>query len=108
MNLDQDRVPASPEEAIAILDGALTLHEKQAWSSMTAARMFDLQAVIARVLRNDWSIDDPDTPLRLYFAKLGLHDPKEISMLLIDAYWRQYNDEAIPVEDLVREYLEEM
>jgi hypothetical protein len=68
--------------------------------------MFDLQARIARTLRNDWSLLDADTPLRIYFRELGLDDPEEVSLLIIDAYWRKYNNEAIPVEDLVREYLE--
>jgi hypothetical protein len=106
MNLDQDRVPGSLEEALGLLDAALTKEEKEAWRSMTAARMFDLQARIARTLRNDWSLLDSDTPLRIYFRELGLDDPEEVSLLLIDAYWRKYNNESIPVEDLVREYLE--
>jgi hypothetical protein len=107
MNLDQDRVPASLEEALVLLGAALNEEEKTAWTSMTAARMFDLQAKIARSLRGDWSLLDPNTPLRIYFRELGLDDPKEVSLLLIDAYWRKHNNESIPVEDLVREYLEE-
>lgn len=106
MNLDQDRVPASLEQALSLLDSALTKEEKEAWRSMTAANMFDLQAKIAKTLRNDWSLLDSDTPLRIYFRELGLDDPEEVSLLLIDAYWRKYNNESIPVEDLVREYLE--
>lgn len=107
MNLDQDRVPASLAEALELLGAALNEEEKTAWTSMTAARMFDLQAKIARSLRSDWSLLDPNTPLRIYFRELGLDDPKEVSLLLIDAYWRKHNKEAIPIEDLVREYLED-
>jgi hypothetical protein len=106
MNLDQDRVPGSLEEALSLLDSALTTEEKEAWRSMVAARMFDLQAKIARTLRNDWSLSDGETPLRIFFRELGLDDAEEVSLLLIDAYWRKYNKQAIPVEDLVREYLE--
>jgi hypothetical protein len=106
MNLDQDRVPASLDQALDLLDAALEKQEKEAWRSMTAARMFDLQFSIARTLRHDWSLLDPDAPLRIYFRELGLDDPEEVSLLLIDAYWRSYNNEAIPVEELVREYLE--
>jgi hypothetical protein len=108
MNLDQDRVPTRMDEALNLLDAALAKNEKEAWRSMTAARMFDLQAKIARTLRSDWSLLDPDTPLRIYFRDLGLDDPEEVSLLIIDAYWRKYNNEAIPIEDLVREYLEEL
>ena len=107
MNLDQDRVPASLDEALALLAAALSEEEKNAWTSMTAARMFDLQAKIARTLRSDWSLLDSNTPLRIYFRELGLDDPKEVSLLLIDAFWRKHNKESIPVEDLVREYLED-
>ena len=106
MNLDQDRVPSRLDEALTLLDSALTPQEKEAWRSMTAARMFDLQAKIARTLRNDWSLLEPETPLRVFFRELGLDDPEEVSLLLIDAYWRKYNNESIPVEELVREYLE--
>jgi len=107
MNLDQDRVPARLEDALQILDAALTQHEKDAWHSMTAAKMFELQAKIAQVLRRDWSLMDPNTPLRIYFRELGLDDPEEVSLLLIDAYWRKHNKEPVPVQELVREYLEE-
>lgn len=107
MNLDQDRVPARLEEALILLDAALTQHEKDAWHSMTAAKMFDLQAQLARTLRTDWSLLDPDSPLRIYFRNLGLDDPEEVSLLLIDAYWRKHNNEPVPVEELVREYLKE-
>jgi len=106
MNLDQDRVPSSLEEALSLLDSALTKEEKEAWRSMTAARMFDLQARIARTLRSDWSLLESDTALRIYFRELGLDDAEEVSLLIIDAYWRRYNNEAIPVEELVREYLD--
>ena len=107
MNLDQDRVPTTLEEALELLEGALTPEEKEAWTGMTAARMFDLQGRLAKVLRSDWSLLDPDTPLRNYFRQLGLDDAKEVSLLLVDAYWRRYNQEEISVEDLVKEYLEE-
>lgn len=107
MNLDQDRVPARLEDALILLDSALTQTEKDAWHSMTAAKMFDLQAQIARVLRSKWSLLDPQTPIRIYFRELGLDDPEEVSLLLIDAYWRKHNNEPVPVEELVREYLEE-
>jgi hypothetical protein len=106
MNLDQDRVPANLGDALSLLDAALTKQEKEAWHSMTAAKMFDLQARIAQTLRNDWSLPDPNTALRIYFRDLGLDDPEEVSLLIIDAYWRKYNKESVPVEDLVREYLE--
>ena len=107
MNLDQDRVPASLDEALILLASALTKQEKEAWSSMTAARMFDLQARLAQILRSDWSLQDSNTPLRVYFRALGLDDPTEVSLLIIDAFWRKHNNEPIPVEELVREYLEE-
>lgn len=95
------------EEAIALLEAALTTEEKDAWTSMTAARMFDLQARIARQLRSDWSLTDPDMPIRIFFRHLGLDDAKEVSLLLIDAYWRRRNQQEISVEDMVKEYLEE-
>ena len=107
MNLDQDRVPARLDEALSLLDSALTIEEKQAWHSMTAARMFDLQARLAQTLNHDWSLLDSGTPLRTFFRELGLDDPKEISLLIVDAYWRMYNKQSVPVEELVREYLEE-
>ena len=106
MKLDQDRVPGSLEEALGLLDSALTVEEKEAWRSMTAARMFDLQARIARTLRNDWSLSDPETALRIFFRELGLDDAEEVSLLIIDAYWRRYNKEGISAEELVREYLD--
>ena len=106
MNLDQDRVPTTLDEALRLLDAALNKTEKEAWNSMTAARMFELQAKIAQTLRHDWSLLDSNAPLRIYFRNLGLDDAEEVSLLLIDAYWRQYNKESISVEDLVREYLE--
>ena len=107
MNLDLDRVPATLDQAVELLDAALTEREKGAWTNMTAAKMFDLQAHLARILRQEWSLDDDSTPLRIYFRELGLDDAKETALLLIDAYWRRYNKEAIPVQELVREYLEE-
>jgi hypothetical protein len=107
MNLDLDRVPASLDQALELLDAALTHREKGAWTNMTAAKMFDLQAHLARILRQEWSLDDDNTPLRIYFRELGLDDTEETSLLLIDAYWRRYNKEAISVQELVREYLEE-
>lgn len=107
MNLDQDRVPARLEDALVLLDSALTQTEKDAWHSMTAAKMFDLQAQIARTLRSEWSLLDPQHPIRIYFRELGLDDAEEVSLLLIDAYWRKHNNEPVPVEELVREYLEE-
>lgn len=107
MNLDQDRVPTNLAEALSLLDAALNKAEKEAWHSMTAARMFELQAKIAQTLRHDWSLLDSSTPLRIYFRDLGLDDPEEVSLLLIDAYWRKYNKESITIEALVREYLEE-
>jgi hypothetical protein len=107
MNLDQDRVPARLDEALILLDAALTQKEKEAWHSMTAAHMFELQARLAQTLRRDWSLLDSNTPLRIYFRELGLDDPQEVSLLIIDAYWRMYNKEPVPVTDLVREYLEE-
>src|SRR5438105_4994274 len=100
MNLDQDRVPVSLEEALALLESALTSEEKGAWTDMTAAKMFDLQDGIARTLRHDWSLDDDHSPLRITFRKLGLDDAEELSLLLIDAYWRRYNNEAVPVQEL--------
>ena len=107
MNLDQDRVPARLDDALILLDAALTQHEKDAWRSMTAAKMFDLQASLAQTLRRDWSLLDSNTPLRIYFRELGLDDAEEVSLLIIDAYWRMYNKEPVPVAELVREYLEE-
>ena len=107
MNLDQDRVPTNLDEALSLLDVALNKTEKEAWHSMTAARMFELQGKIAQTLRHDWSLLDSSTPLRIYFRDLGLDDPEEVSLLIIDAYWRRYNNESVPVEELVREYLEE-
>ena len=55
----------------------------------------------------DWSLDDENSPLRITFRKLGLDDAKELSLLLIDAFWRRYNNEAVPVQELVQEYLED-
>jgi hypothetical protein len=107
MNLDQDRVPISLDEALALLDSALSAREKGAWTNMTAAKMFDLQDEIASILRHDWSLDDENSPLRITFRNLGLDDPKELSLLLIDAFWRRYNNEAVPVQELVQEYLED-
>jgi hypothetical protein len=107
MNLDLDRVPTSLDQALELLDTALTDREKGAWINMTAAKMFDLQAHLAGILRHEWSLDDDNTPLRIFFRELGLDDAKETSLLLIDAYWRRYNNEAIPLQELVREYLEE-
>ena len=107
MNLDQDRVPTSFEEALDLLDAALTDREKGAFKNMTAAKMFELQAKLAGQLRYDWSLDDPGTPLRITFRELGLDDAREIALLLVDAYWRRFNNEAIPLRALVDEYLEE-
>ena len=107
MNLDLDRVPASLDQAVELLNTALSDREKGAWTNMTAAKMFELQAHLARILQLEWSLDDENTPLRIYFRELGLDDAKETSLLLIDAYWRRYNNEAISVQELVREYLEE-
>ena len=107
MNLDQDRVPCTLDEALALLESALTPVEKGAWSNMTAERMFDLQARLAKMLRHDWSLNEAQTPLRIYFRNLGLDDAEEVSLLLLDAYWRKYNNEAIAVENLVQEYLED-
>jgi hypothetical protein len=107
MRLDQDQVPASFDEALALLSSALTKAEKEAWTAITAAKLFELQAKLAKVLRQDWSIDEPGTPLRLFFRELGLDDPEQISLLLLDAFWRAHNHEAIPVHQLVEEYLEE-
>jgi hypothetical protein len=107
MKLDLDRVPTSFEEALRLLDSALTEQEKTAWTSMTAAKMFDLQARLAKVLKHEWSLDDETTPLPAYFCDLGLDDSDEVSLLLLDAYWRQYNKEAFTVKELVNEYLED-
>lgn len=107
MNLDLDRVPTSFDEALKLLDSALTPIEKEAYRSMTAAKMFDLQADIAQVLKHEWSLIDPNTPLPLYFQRLGLDNPDELGLLLIDAYWRKYNKEPYGAEELVNEYLEE-
>jgi hypothetical protein len=107
MNLDLDCVPVSLDQAVELLDAALTDREKGAWTNMTAAKMFDLQAHLARILLQEWSLDDDNTPLRIYFRDLGLDDAEETSLLLVDAYWRRYNNEAIPVQELVREYLED-
>ena len=107
MNLNQDRVPTTFEEALALLESALTPVEKGAWTNMTAALMFDLQEDIANQLRDDWSLDDAGTPLRIGFRTLGLDDAREVSLLLIDAYWRQYNEQSIPLPKLVEEYLED-
>src|SRR5581483_2328545 len=85
MNLDQDRVPISLDEALALLDCALSEREKGAWTNMTAVQMFDLQDKIASILRHDWSLDDENSPLRITFRKLGLDDAEELSLLLIDA-----------------------
>ena len=74
---------------------------------MSAAQMFKLQYELARILRADWSLDDANTPLRIFFRELGLDIPEEVSLLLIDAYWRKYNNEAKPIHELVSEYLED-
>ena len=42
MNLDLDRVPATLDQAVELLDAALTEREKGAWTNMTAAKMFDI------------------------------------------------------------------
>jgi hypothetical protein len=107
MQLDQDRVPISFDEALSVLDAGLTQEEKEAWSSMTAARLFELQSTLARTLMNDWSLEDSSTPLRLFFRELGLDDPEEVSLLLIDASWRSHHKESISLHDLVCEYLDE-
>lgn len=107
MTLDLDRVPTRFEEAMSLLDAALTQEEKEAWTSITAARLFELQIELARTLRSEWSLNDANTPLRIFFRDLGLDDAEEVSLLLLDAYWRGYNKEPLPVEDLVKEYLEE-
>jgi hypothetical protein len=107
MNLDQDRVPVTFEDALRLLDLGMTDHEKGAWTNMTAMKMFDLQDDLTAQIRHDWSLDDDQSPLRIFFRNLGLDDAREVSGLLIDAFWRRYNNESLPVEDLVREYLEE-
>lgn len=107
MLLDQDRVPASFDEALVLLDGALTPNEKAAYNALTAAQMFALQDDLARTLKNDWSLDESTTPLRLFFRDLGLNAPHEIALLLVDAYWRIHNRESISVAELAAEYQEE-
>jgi len=107
MNLDQDRVPASVEEALRLLGSGLTKREREAWTGMTAAQMFKLQYELARTLRWEWSLDDANTPLRLFFRELGLDYAEEVSLLLIDAYWRMHNNEPKPIHELVAEYLED-
>lgn len=107
MNLDQDQVPSTFEDALRLIDAAMSEHEKGAWTNMTAAMMFDLQDELSAQLREEWSLDEDKTPLRIFFRGLGLDDAREVSNLLIDAYWRSYNHELIPVAELVREYLED-
>jgi hypothetical protein len=70
---------------------------------MTAAQIFDLQSTLAQTLRNDWSLLEHDTPLRVSVRELGLDDPAEVSLLIIDAFWRKHNNEPVPLKELVRD-----
>jgi hypothetical protein len=106
MLLDQDRVPASFDEAMNLLNLAFTDEERNACSRMSATRMFALQARLAAKLRDEWSLEDSNTPLCIFFRELGLEDADDISLLLIDAFWRLHNKQSIAVHDLVEEYLE--
>ena len=39
-----------------------------------------------------------------YFSNLGLDDPDELGLLLIDVYWRRYNQEPFAAEAMANEY----
>lgn len=103
---DKYAAPKNLEECLTSLDNELSAEQKNRFKNTPQKRLGEfgggsiiLDALIVNVEGN-WD----KTDLTAYFAKLGIDDPRDITGIVIDSYWRKLNGKPIDLDKQVRSH----
>lgn len=104
MHLNEDRVPATLDEAVTILVESLSsddvLDIKNPKNDATHCHF-----TWGMLLRNEWTIWDKETKMVIWFKEhYGLDHADDISGLILECLWRDVNKQPRDIGNLVRKY----
>lgn len=106
MNLNQDKVPATLEEAVAILKEGLT-PEDIAEIKTPKFNSAQVHFSIGRMLRNEWTLWDAETILVKWFEQnYGVNHADDVSGLILDCLCKDIRGEPRKDKELAKSFIE--
>lgn len=107
MNLDEDKVPSTLDEAVEMIVAALQPDELEYIRQSPEQKVMGLaHHGVGRYIRNGWSLWEKDTPLSLWFAQQGITHGDDKSGIIITSVIRHIRGEPRDLEGQVRRYQE--
>ena len=103
MNLDQDKVPTTLEEALTLLKEALSLKEKDELKKMLSSQ---LHFSLGMLLRNEWGLWDSNSIINTWFNKTyGVNHADDVSGIIIECLINDLNDKPRRDKILAKQFI---
>ena len=104
MNLNQDTVPVNLEEAVHLLQLALSPSEMETVRKSSTSK---LHLSLGMYIRNEWSLWDVDTILVTWFRKTyGIHHADDVSAIIIECLVNDLNGQPRQDKVLAKQLLD--
>lgn len=81
-NVSKDNIPANLDEAVSLLESGLSTRDRKA---IAESSPHDWHFSVGMHLRNTWKLWEPQSPLSLWFGKLGIYHADDMSGIIIKA-----------------------
>lgn len=87
---DLDKVPSNLDQALELLDELVK--EDKNWLINNGS--VSVHHGLGQWLRNNWSLWEKETPLVLWFNKIGVYHADDISALILEAFVAKLRNES--------------
>lgn len=106
MNIDQDSVPPTANEALQMFIKALDDNEKKAFKEVDEDQICIFHHTLGQDIRNDWSMDVKNTPLTNDFKTLGITHSDDMSNILLTSAHRHFKKKPLRLQEQIHDIQE--
>ena len=104
MKLNQDSVPATLDEAIRLLQEAMTSQEIKEVSKLESS---ELHFSLGMYLRNQWSLWDKDSIINTWFrTTYGVDHADDVSGIILECLINDFNGQPRKDKILAKKFIE--
>ncbi len=101
--LSAESIPQTLDECFVVLAKMLPADTLQQMRAAPEGEMARYHHGLGTGLRNDWGLW-AHSPLYEHLQKLGLHNPDDMSGLILTSFWRYLHDRPLGVQEQVQKY----
>lgn len=104
MNIDQDKVPSTPSEALQMFISALTDEEKRALKDIDENQIAIFHHTWGQDIRENWSMWEPETILWNSFKSMGITHADDMSKIILVSAYRTLHGNPIKLKEQINKY----